>query len=138
MRLNKHILFIIVMNFFILLPYVGFNQTQHKNQLIKTIQSETNQREKYLNTLSLGEFYNTNNIGKADSMKHVILQNSRNFDDAIRLSALLYSAEVNELQGKQEEYYMDVFSCIPFVKKVKDPTLSFKVFNHLKESFRSS
>ena len=115
-----------------------FCQNEYENQLIHALQKEKNSKKKYARTLILGDYYKINNIGKADSMKHVILQNSRNFDDAIRLSALLYSAEVNELQGKQEEYYMDVFSCIPFVKKVKDPTLSFKVFNHLSKYYGNS
>ena len=61
-----------------------FCQNEYENQLIHALQKEKNSKKKYARTLILGDYYKINNIGKADSMKHVILQNSRNFDDAIR------------------------------------------------------
>jgi tetratricopeptide (TPR) repeat protein len=136
-QLKKYITILLAL-LFQLITATLYGQTQQENQLIKTIQTEKNLRVKYLHTLSLGEFYKTNNIGKADSIKHVLLQKSRGFDDAIRLSALIYSAEVNELQGKQDEYFMDVFSCFPFVQKVKDLNLSFKVYCHLSKYYSNS
>ncbi|MBP6089675.1 MAG: histidine kinase [Crocinitomicaceae bacterium] len=136
-RFLKHILLLFAL-FFAQFNASLFCQSEYENQLIHAVQQEKNSKKKFARTLILGDYYKINNIGKADSIKHVILQNSRNFDDAIRLSALVFSANINELQSKQDEYYMDVFSCIPFVKKVKDPHLSFKVYCHLSKYYSNS
>ncbi len=81
--------------------------------------------------LSLGEYYKTINIHKADSMSHVLLVKSRQFEDSIRFSALMFSAEVNRLLGDQEEYFKDIISCQPFLNKLKSDIVIYTLYHHL-------
>ena len=89
MRLNKHILYLIVMSFFILLPTVGHSQTAREKQLLESIRKEKDESKRFKHLLILGEYYKSNNIYRADSLKDVLLQKSRVFDDSIRFSALI-------------------------------------------------
>ena len=121
MRLNKNILFLIVMSFFILLPSVGFSQTAREKQLLESIRKEKDESKRFKRLLILGEHYKSNNIYRADSLKDVLLQKSRVFDDSLRFSALIYSAEVNEILGRQEEYFRDVLGCQQFLNRLNTP-----------------
>jgi tetratricopeptide (TPR) repeat protein len=131
MRLNKHILFLIVMSFFILLPTVGQSQTAREKQLLESIRKEKDESKRFKRLLILGEYYKSNNIYRADSLKDVLLQKSRVFDDSIRFSALIYSAEVNEILGRQEEYFRDVLGCQQFLNRLNTEEVSFKIYKHL-------
>jgi sensor histidine kinase YesM len=131
MRLNKHILFLIVMSFFILVPTVGYSQTAREKQLLESIRKEKDESKRFKRLLILGEYYKSNNIYRADSLKDVLLQKSRVFDDSIRFSALIYSAEVNEILGRQEEYFRDVLGCQQFLNRLNTEEVSFKIYKHL-------
>jgi tetratricopeptide (TPR) repeat protein len=131
MRLNKHILFLIVMSFFILVPTVGYSQTAREKQLLESIRKEKDESKRFKRLLILGEYYKSNNIYRADSLKDVLLQKSRVFDDSIRFSALIYSAEVNEILGRQEEYFRDVLGCQQFLNRLNTEDVSFKIYKHL-------
>jgi tetratricopeptide (TPR) repeat protein len=131
MRLNKHILYLIVMSFFILLPTVGQSQTAREKQLLESIRKEKDESKRFKRLLILGEYYKSNNIYRADSLKDVLLQKSRVFDDSIRFSALIYSAEVNEILGRQEEYFRDVLGCQQFLNRLNTEEVSFKIYKHL-------
>ena len=131
MRLNKHILYLIVMSFFILLPTVGHSQTAREKQLLESIRKEKDESKRFKRLLILGEYYKSNNIYRADSLKDVLLQKSRVFDDSIRFSALIYSAEVNEILGRQEEYFRDVLGCQQFLNRLNTEEVSFKIYKHL-------
>jgi tetratricopeptide (TPR) repeat protein len=131
MRLNKHILFLIVMSFFILVPTVGYSQTAREKQLLESIRKEKDESKRFKRLLILGEYYKSNNIYRADSLKDVLLQKSRVFDDSLRFSALIYSAEVNEILGRQEEYFRDVLGCQQFLNRLNTEEVSFKIYKHL-------
>jgi len=114
-----------------LCPLSSFGQNTREKILIESIKKEKNETRQFLKMLSLGEYYKTKNIYRADSMKHVLLQKSRIFDDSIRFSALMYSAEVNEIQGNQEEYFRDVLACQPFLNKLSADEVTYKIYKHL-------
>ncbi len=99
-------------------PNFSYGQNSREKQLIETIKREKNDTKKFLRMLSLGEYYKTNNIFRADSMTHVLLQKSRVFDDSLRFAALMYSAEVNEILGNQDEYFRDILACQPFLNRI--------------------
>lgn len=119
------------MSFFILLPSVGFSQTAREKQLLESIRKEKDESKRFKRLLILGEYYKSNNIYRADSLKDVLLQKSRVFDDSIRFSALIYSAEVNEILGRQEEYFRDVLGCQQFLNRLNTEEVSFKIYKHL-------
>ncbi len=81
--------------------------------------------------LALGEYYKHHNIYRADSMSHVLLQKSRVLSDSLRYSALMYSAEINEIQGNQEEYFKDVLACQSFLNKLNSEDAKFEIYRHL-------
>ncbi|MCF8415438.1 MAG: tetratricopeptide repeat protein [Crocinitomicaceae bacterium] len=119
------------MSFFILLPTVGHSQTAREKQLLESIRKEKDESKRFKRLLILGEYYKSNNIYRADSLKDVLLQKSRVFDDSIRFSALIYSAEVNEILGRQEEYFRDVLGCQQFLNRLNTEEVSFKIYKHL-------
>ena len=119
------------MSFFILVPTVGYSQTAREKQLLESIRKEKDESKRFKRLLILGEYYKSNNIYRADSLKDVLLQKSRVFDDSIRFSALIYSAEVNEILGRQEEYFRDVLGCQQFLNRLNTEEVSFKIYKHL-------
>jgi tetratricopeptide (TPR) repeat protein len=114
--------------------FLGVNtsaQSIKEKQLIESIKKERNETKKFLRMLSLGDYYKQNNIHRADSLKDVLLQKSRNFDDSIRFTTLMYSAEVNEILGRQEEYFRDVLACQSFLSRLSSDEVVFKIYRHL-------
>lgn len=81
--------------------------------------------------LSLGDYYKTINIHKADSLSHLLLSKSRQFEDSIRFSALMFSAEINRLEGNQDEYFKDILACQPFLNKLKSDRVIYTLYHHL-------
>lgn len=64
-------------------------------------------------------------------MSHVLLAKSRQFEDSIRFSALMFSAEINKLAGNQEEYFKDILACQPFLNKLKSDRVIYVLYHHL-------
>lgn len=106
-------------------------QNSREKQLKESIRLEKNETRQFRRMLALGEFYKTNNIYRADSMKHLLLAKSRVFDDSIRFAALMYSAEINEIQGNQEEYFRDILACQPFLNQLSSEEATYKIYRHL-------
>ncbi len=106
-------------------------QTSYEKKLVESIKRERNETKQFQRMLLLGEYYKTINIHRADSMKHVLLAKSRVFNDSIRFSALMFSAEVNRLQGNQDEYFRDVVACQPLLNKLKSQEIIYSIYHHL-------
>jgi len=131
MKFKSFTSFLFLVGLLWLNPDFSFGQTSREKQLIETIKREKNDTKKFLRMLSLGEYYKTNNIFRADSMTHVLLQKSRVFDDSLRFAALMYSAEVNEILGNQDEYFRDILACQPFLNRIPSDEVTFKIYRHL-------
>jgi len=108
-----------------------YAQQSHESQLIRTYNSETDPNKKFSRLMALGEFYKINNVHRADSIRHIILRESRNFEDTIRFSALFYNAEIAEKIGDQDEYFRTILACQPFLNKLNSDDVRFKLFRHL-------
>ena len=105
--------------------------TSREAELIRQYNSETNARRKFNRLLNLGDYYKVNNIHRADSLRKIIVEKSRNFDDTLRFNALLYNAEVADLIGDQEEYSRTILACQPFLNKLNSDEVRVKLFRHL-------
>ncbi len=112
---------------------VSYAQGAREKQLLESIKKETNETRKFRRMLALGDFYKANNLQAADSIKDVLLQKSRVFDDSLRFSALMYSAEVNKLMGRQEEYFRDILGCQSFLSRLNSDEVTYEIFLHLGE-----
>lgn len=121
----------IILSFLLGFGFSGYAQNIKEKQLIESIRKERNETKKFLRMLSLGEYYKQNNLHRADSLKDVLLQKSRVFDDSIRFTTLMYSAEVNEILGRQEEYFRDVLACQSFLSRLSSDEVVFKIYRHL-------
>ncbi len=106
-------------------------QVSHEEQMLQSIESEKNPRKKFSRMMSLAEYYKENNIRKADSIRHVLLQDSHILDDSIRFSALFYFAEVSLLVGNLEEYHNTILECQPYLNILDSKDVEFKIFRHL-------
>ncbi|MEY3199801.1 MAG: hypothetical protein RJA13_1759, partial [Bacteroidota bacterium] len=118
--MNLRFLFVVVLLAIFLAPSACFCQISSEKKMIESIKREKNETKKYLLQLSLGELYKIKNIYRADSMKQVLLYRSRGLGDSIRYSALMFNAEINEIQGNQEEYFKDVLALEPFLGKLNN------------------
>ena len=127
-RLHLLSLFVVIL---VMAPKLAFGQNGQEKQLLESIRREKNDTKKFLRLLSLGEYYKAHNIHRADSLRVVLLQKSRIFDDSIRYSTLMYSAEVNEILGRQEEYFKDILGCQPFLNRLSSEAVMFKIYRHL-------
>ncbi len=106
-------------------------QESREKQLIQSLNSEKNSKKRFSRLMALGEYYKTHDLYKADSIKEIILKESRNYDDSIRFNALFYYAEIAEINGNQEEYFNTILACQPFLNKLKSEEFKFKVYRHL-------
>lgn len=106
-------------------------QSTKESQLVKSYFSENNAKKKYSRLMALGEYYKQFNILKADSIRHVIVDESINFEDSIRFNALFYNAEVALLRGDQDEYFRTILACQPFLNILNSEVVQFKIFRHL-------
>jgi hypothetical protein len=109
----------------------GKNKTGNDHNRVHSIDREPNPKQQFLRLLSLGEYYKTRNLLKAESLRHVLLTKSRQLDDSVRLSALLFSAEINQLIGNKEEYFKNVLACQSFLEKTISDLVSYKIYHHL-------
>ena len=106
-------------------------QSSKENQLVSSYLSEKNAKKKYSRLMALGEFYKQNNIQKADSIRHIIVDESINFEDSIRFNALFYNAEIALMIGDQHDYSKSILACQPFLNKLNSDKVQFKLFRHL-------
>lgn len=106
-------------------------QQSRESQLIRQYNSEVNPKKKFSRLMVLAEYYKENNIHRADSLRKIILERSRNFDDTIRFNALFYNAEIAEKIGDQDEYSRTILACQPFLNRLNSDDIRIKLFRHL-------
>ncbi len=109
----------------------SFGQLSKEKQLIQSYNAEKNPNKKFSRLMALGEHYKQNHLQRADSIRHIILKESINFEDSIRFNALFYNAEVAQLCGDQDEYFKTILACQPFLGKLNSEEAQFKLFRHL-------
>lgn len=131
MLINSRLLKVLSMLFFVALSVNTLAQLSHEEQLIKSYESETNPKKKFTRLMVLGQYYKQHNIHKADSIQHVILEKSRNFEDSLRFNALYFSAEIAQIQGDQETYFRQILACQPFTNKLNSDDFLYKVYKNL-------
>lgn len=111
--------------------YVSFSQNNKEHNLKTAFKKEKNTTKAFLRLLNLGEYYKEHNIFRADSLKHVILQKSRDLDEINRFKALLYSAEIAEIQGNQDEYFRGILALQPFLNQTNSREVQYEIYRHL-------
>lgn len=105
--------------------------TATERQLIDNYRKESNDTKKFLRLLRLGDYYKDNNIHKADSLKSVILDKSRVFNDSLRFAALFFNAEMDLINGNREAYFKSVLGCQSFLNKIGSENVHFLIYLHL-------
>lgn len=120
-----------LVTFSLLIVKYGHGQESRENQLIESLNAEKNPKKRFSRLMALGEYYKTNNLYKADSLKDIILSESRNYDDSIRFNALFFCAEIAQINGDQKEYSSKILACQPFLNKLQSDDFKFKVYRHL-------
>jgi len=106
-------------------------QSTREQQLRSNYESEKNPKKKFSRLYALADFYKTYNIHRADSMRSILMDASRDFEDSIRFKALLYNADVAMLRGDLEEYDQTILACQPFLNTLDDEEVQYEVFKHL-------
>jgi tetratricopeptide (TPR) repeat protein len=131
MKKGKFKLIQIIAVVFLMLSSSLFSQIREESQLIGAYKSEKNENRKFSRLLSIGDYYKQNNIHKADSLKNVILEKSKTLNESYRFKALLYSAEIAEIEGNQIEYFKDIIALQPFLDKSTSEEIQFEVYRHM-------
>lgn len=110
----------------------SYAQSQSKEeQLIKAITAAKSSQQRFESLLDLGEYYKYNNVSKADSLRKEILTESRKFEDSLRFTALIYSAEVHLIRGDLDSYFSTILACQPFLNKLKGDEVQYTIYRHL-------
>jgi tetratricopeptide (TPR) repeat protein/two-component sensor histidine kinase len=99
--------------------------------LIRAYQSEKDGTKRFNRLLALGEYYQRNNIQKADSIRNYLLASSRQESDLSRFKALLFDLEVEGLNGNQTAYYSKIIELTPFLNRLKSSTSKITIFQLL-------
>lgn len=116
---------------FLLLLVHSFSQSESESRLKIAYKKEKNEFKKFSRLLQLGEYYKNHNIYLADSISHVILQKSRNLGHIQRFNALLFTIEIEEIEGNQESFFKDILALEPFNKKLTSREAKFQIFKYL-------
>jgi len=117
---------------FVLMNNSGLHaQDSRESDLIKSISQAKSSEQRFERMLTLGKYYKSYNIHRADSIEEVLLRESRNFDDSIRFSALVFSAEVTLIRGDLDSYFSTILACQPFLNNLKSDDVQFTVYRHL-------
>ena len=110
---------------------LSYSQINKEADLIQAYNDTTSQRQKFDILLKLGKFYKTTNIEKADSIRHLILETSRVFNDSVRFEALYFDTEIAKITGNQAEYFKKVLECQPFLNKLPSSNVVYRIYRHL-------
>ena len=116
----------------------AYSQKKEEYHLKQAYKTEKNASRRFMRLLALGEFYKQNNLHLADSIKNVIVKKSIPLSSYIQFKALLYSAEIAEIQGNQEESFRNILALQPLLSKCKSEETQFEVYYHLGFYFSSS
>ncbi len=123
--------------FLVLLVVLGYSAPAHaqsqakEEQLIRAVTAANSSQQRFESMLELGDYYKAKNIDKADSLRKEILTDSRKFEDSLRFSALMYSAEVYLIRGDLDSYFSTILACQPFLNKLKGDKVQFTIYRHL-------
>jgi len=117
---------------------VIYAQNSTENRLLKSFRVEKNKKKRFSKLLSLGEYYKEHNIHKADSIRNVLLLKSEYFTIKSKFEALLFSAEISEIQGDQDRYFRDILTLQPLLNKAHSEETKFEVYRHLGFYYSSS
>lgn len=105
--------------------------SEKETKLVQAVAGAKTAQQRYVQLLLLGDYYASNNIGRADSLQEIILNESRNFEDSLRFKALIYSAEVYLIRGDLDSYFRTVLACQPFLNKLKGDDIQYTIYRHL-------
>ncbi len=111
--------------------YSANDQDTKEAELLKSINQAASSQQRFERTLALGKYYKYHNVHKADSIEEVILRESRNFEDSIRFSALMFSADISLIRGDLDAYFSTILGCQPFLNKLKSDEVQFTIYRHL-------
>lgn len=108
-----------------------FSQNLKEAELRARVRNEFHPELKLERKLELAEYYKENHIQHADSMRSMLLEESRYRSDSLRFKALFYNAEVALICGDLEEYYQTILACQPYLNVIDNKQVQFKVYRHL-------
>lgn len=125
--------FLIVLSLTMSISHSAFCQSisATEKQLLDNYRKENDETKKFLRLLRLGNYYKSNNLHKADSLKSIILDKSRVFGDSLRFAALLYNAEMDQINGNREAYFKSVLGCQSFLNKIGSEEVHYLINLHL-------
>lgn len=116
----------------LLVHFSSFSQSKSReNTLISEYNKEQNDLKKFLKLLELGNYYKQFNLQKADSLKTIIKEKSRVFSDSVRFEALLFDAEIEQLNGNREAYFSTVLACQSFLNRLTSQYSHYRIYTHL-------
>ncbi len=114
-----------------------YSQKNEENNLKQLLKDEKDISKNFRHLLALGEYYKLHNIHRADSLKGIILSKGTNLNNENWFRALLYFAEIAEIQGNNDQYIKKVSAFIPFLSKNLSDELKFKEYYHLGKYYRN-
>lgn len=109
----------------------GQSISTKEKQLIDNYRKEKDDQKKFVQLLKLGEYYKNYNIHRADSLKSIILDKSRIFNDSLRFTALLFNAEMDQINGNREAYFKAVLGCQSFLNRIGSEETHYQIYLHL-------
>lgn len=101
--------------------------------LLRAYQQEKNVTKKYWRQLALGNYYQSTDIQKADSIRYAIMESSRGESDSARLQALIFDLKVDQLSGNKGAYYAKILQLQPYLSRTDSKENQVKIFLYLSD-----
>ncbi len=122
---------------FLFLTLVWCNQSlaivANEETLLRAYLKEKNLTKKYWRQLALGNFYQNNDLKKADSIRYSIVESSRGESDSARLQALIFDLKVDKLSGNKSAYYAKILQLQPYLSRTESKENQIKIFLYLSD-----
>ncbi|MBI1836984.1 MAG: tetratricopeptide repeat protein [Flavobacteriia bacterium] len=131
MRTRFFFIAIIGVVFLGMLSSTSYSQSNEEQKLLSALKREKNESKKFQRLVVLGDFYKNHNIYLADSISHVILQKSRNLGNLQQFKALLFTIQIEEIEGDQESFFKDILALEPFLYKLSSKEVKFEIYKYL-------
>jgi tetratricopeptide (TPR) repeat protein len=107
----------------------NWDEATYRNAYLR----EKDNTKKFWRQVSLGKYYQMNNVQKADSIRYEIIEASRMESDSAKLQALIYDLRIEELLGNKSAYFAKILQLQPYLSRTDSKLNQVNIFHLLGE-----
>ncbi|TNE54767.1 MAG: tetratricopeptide repeat protein [Bacteroidetes bacterium] len=121
----------VLLVFSLQLSLVLSQSKQQEKRLIRVYEQEENPEKRFWKLYQLANYYQKNNLEKADSIRTSLIALSYSVDDSAKFVSRLFDADMDLAVGDRESYYMKTLELQPFINLLPHPKVKIDIYQRL-------